>query len=45
MNEHDKQLYKENPTLIKLRYIYRKFNIELPALRKDYREFIQSPID
>ena len=45
MNEHDKQLYKENPTLIKLRYIYRKFNIDLPALRKDYREFIQSPID
>lgn len=45
MNEHDKQLYKENPTLIKLRYIYRKFNIELPALRKDYQEFIQSPID
>lgn len=45
MNEHDKLLYKENPTLIKLRYIYRKFNINLPLLQKDYRDFIQSPID
>ena len=45
MNEHDKQLYEENSSLIKLRYIYRKFNIDLPTLRKDYREFIQSPID
>lgn len=39
------RLYKENPTLIKLRYIYRKFNIDLPSLTKDYREFIKFPID
>ena len=45
LNVHDKKLYKENPTLIKLRYIYRKFNIDLPALSKDYKDFIKSPID
>ena len=45
MNYHDEQLYKTNPTLIKLRYIYRKFNIDLPKLTNDYRNFIQSPID
>lgn len=45
LNAHDKKLYKGNPTLLKLRYIYRKFNIDFPTLQKDYREFIQSPID
>ena len=45
LNTHDRRLYKENPTLIKLRYVYRKFNINFPTLQKDYREFIQSPID
>ena len=45
MNVHDTKLYKEHPEKIKLRYVYRKFNISLPTLTKDYREFIQTPID
>lgn len=45
LNKRDKKLYEENPTLIKLRYIYRKFNIDLPNITKDYRDFIKSPID
>ena len=45
LNKHDKKLYKDNPTLIKLRYIYRKFNIDLPKLTQDYRDFIKSPVD
>ena len=45
MNVHDTKLYKEHPEKIKLRYIYRKFNIDLPTLTNDYRDFIQSPID
>lgn len=45
MNVHDANFYKEHPEKIKLRYIYRKFNIDLPKLTDDYRNFIQSPID
>ena len=45
LNTHDKKLYQEHPEKIKLRYVYRKFNIDLPTLQKDYREFIKSPID
>ena len=45
LNAHDRKLYKEHPEKIKLRYIYRKFNIDIPTLQKDYREFIKSPID
>lgn len=45
MNAHDMRLYKDNPSLIKLRYIYRKFNIDIPRLQDDYRDFIKSPID
>lgn len=45
LNAHDRKLYEENPTLIKLRYIYRKFNIDFPTLQDDYRNFIKSPID
>ena len=45
MNVHDTKLFKEHPEKFKLRYVYRKFNIDLPTLTKDYREFIQSPID
>lgn len=41
----DKQKYLKNPSSFKLHYVYRKFNIELPTLFKDYREFIKSPID
>ncbi len=45
LNVHDKKLYLKHPEKIKLRYIYRKFNIDFPTLQKDYREFIKSPID
>ena len=45
LNAHDLRFYKSNPEKIKLHYIYRKFNIELPTLSKDYRDFIKSPID
>ena len=45
LNNHDKKLYREHPQKIKLRYIYRKFNIDFPTLQKDYRNFIKSPID
>src|SRR5699024_10960016 len=39
LKAHDKKLYQEHPEKIKLRYIYRKFNIDFPALQKDYRDF------
>ena len=45
LNKHDLKLYKEQPYKFKLRYVYRKFNIELPELTKDYREFIKTPVD
>lgn len=45
LNMHDLNLYKEHPEKIKLRYIYRKYNIDFPTLQKDYREFIKTPID
>lgn len=45
LNVHDNKLYEEHPEKLKLRYIYRKFNIDFPTLQKDYREFIKSPID
>ena len=41
----DKRKFEENPTLFKLHYVYRKFNIKLPELTKDYREFIKTPVD
>lgn len=41
----DKKKFEENPMLFKLHYVYRKFNIELPELTKDYREFIKTPVD
>ena len=41
----DKKKFEKNPTLFKLHYVYRKFNIDFPTLQKDYRDFIKSPID
>lgn len=41
----DRKKFEENPTLFKLHYVYRKFNIKLPELTKDYREFIKTPVD
>lgn len=45
LNVHDKNLYKEHPEKIKLRYIYRKFNVKFETLTADYRDFVKSPID
>ena len=45
LNAHDRKLYKQHPEKIKLHYIYRKFNFDIPSLQKDYRDFIKSPID
>ncbi len=45
LNVHDKKLYHNHPEKIKLRYFYRKFNIDFPTLQQDYRDFIQTPID
>lgn len=45
LNAHDKKLYQEHPEKIKLRYIFRKFNIDLPTINKDYQDFINSPIN
>lgn len=45
LNVHDLRLYQEHPEKIKLRYIYRKFNIDFPKISQDYREFIKTPID
>lgn len=45
LNVIDKKLFSEHPEKFKLRYIYRKFNIDFPTLQKDYRDFIKSPID
>ena len=41
----DKKKLKDNPTLFKLHYVYRKFNIDIPSLNKDFRKSIKSPID
>ena len=45
LNVLDKQLYLEHPEKIKLRYIYRKFNIDLPTITNDFKEFLKSPIN
>ena len=41
----DKKKFEQNPSLFKLHYVYRKFNVDIPTLQKDYRDFIKSPID
>ena len=38
-------MYLEHPEKIKLRYIYRKFNIDLPTITNDFKEFLKSPIN
>lgn len=45
LSKEDKKKFKKNPTLFKLHYVYRKFNIEIPTLMKDFRECIKTPID
>lgn len=41
----DKKKFETDPTLFKLHYVYRKFNIDLPKITSDYRDFVKSPID
>ena len=41
----EQKKFKENPTLFKLHYVYRKFHIDLPTLTKDYRDFVKQPVD
>ena len=45
LNIVDKQLYLDHPEKIKLRYIYRKFNIDLPTITNDFKDFLKSPIN
>ena len=39
------KLYNTQPYLFSLHYTYRKYNIRIPELQQDYREFIKSPVD
>ena len=41
----DKKKFEQKPTLFKLHYVHRKFNVDIPTLQKDFRDFIKSPID
>ena len=45
LNAFDLKLFQEHPEKIKLRYIYRKFNIDFPKITQDYRDFVKTPID
>ena len=45
LNAIDKEKFKKNPTLFKMHYIYRTFNIDTPTLTKDFREFLRTPVD
>lgn len=41
----DQKKFQKNPTLFKLHYIYRTFNIDALTLTKDFRDFLRTPID
>lgn len=45
LSKEDKIKFNNNPNLFKLHYVYRKFNIDLPSLNKDYRDFIKQPVN
>ena len=45
LSKKDKKLYKSKPWTFTLHYTYRKYNITIPELSKDYRDFIGSPVD
>ena len=45
MGKEDKQLYKKEPSKLKLRYYYRAFDIDLPTLNQDFRDFVRTPVD
>lgn len=45
MNSKDYSKFKKNPSLFKLHYIYRAYNINANTLTKDFRDFLRTPID
>ena len=45
LSKEDKKIYKSNPSAFSLHYSYRKYNITIPELQEDYRNFIKSPVD
>lgn len=45
LTKQEKKLYKSQPYLFSLHYTYRKYNIKIPKLLQDYRDFVQSPVD
>ena len=45
LSPEDLELFTKKPSLFKLHYTYRKFNIDVPAIKKDFRDFLATPID
>ena len=45
LSKEDKIRYNSNSNLFKLHYVYRKFNVTLPTITKDYRDFVKQPVD
>ena len=45
LSKEDSALYSKNPSIFKLHYSYRKFNISLPEIQKDFKNFLRVPID
>ncbi|MBQ9658774.1 MAG: DDE-type integrase/transposase/recombinase [Clostridia bacterium] len=45
LSKEDAELFAKNPSIFKLHYTYRKFNIDVPAIRKDFKQFLSAPID
>ncbi len=41
----DQKKFETDPTLFKMHYIYRKFNIDLPTITNDFKDFLKSPIN
>ena len=39
LSKEDSALYSKNPSIFKLHYSYRKFNISLPEIQKDFKTF------
>lgn len=45
LSKEEKKMYQSNPSIFTLHYSYRKYNVTIPELQKDYREFVKSPVD
>lgn len=45
LTKEEKKLYKSKPYLFTLHYTYRKYNVTIPELQQDYRDFVKSPVD